>query len=137
MELPRHVVETAAEWQRKIHRHPELGYKETETSEKIGDYLRALGWDVTSRLAGTGVLAVKKGDGEVPRLLLRAELDALPIQEETGLPYASNTPGVSHACGHDGHLATLLGVAAGLAEADFRHGDVGLRLPSAPSFRRR
>ncbi|MDR1546468.1 MAG: amidohydrolase [Deltaproteobacteria bacterium] len=91
---------------RDLHRHPELGRQERRTSALIEEVLKNLGLDV-KRVTGTGLSAVLKGGRPGPTLLLRADLDALPVQEATGLPYASETPGVMHACGHDGHAAIL------------------------------
>jgi amidohydrolase len=97
---------------RDFHRHPELGFREYRTRDVILDRLKRLDIE-THRMAKTGVVGLLSGDHPGPTLLLRADMDALPIQEETGLPYRSETPGVMHACGHDGHLAMLL-VAADL-----------------------
>jgi amidohydrolase len=100
-----------------LHRHPELGYEETRTSEVVQRELAAAGVAFVGGLAGgTGVLAhIPGGDGSP--LALRADMDALPIVEQTGLPYASETEGRMHACGHDGHTTILIGVARELAKA--------------------
>jgi len=98
-----------------IHRHPELSGKEELTSQKVAAELRRLGVDVTTGVGGHGVVGVLR-NGEGPTLLVRADMDALPIQEETNLPYASETPGVMHACGHDLHIASLLGTANVLSQ---------------------
>ncbi|MEP6867850.1 MAG: M20 aminoacylase family protein [Novosphingobium sp.] len=100
---------------RDIHAHPELGYKEHRTAARIAAELRAVGLEVHEGIGGTGVVAVlRAGDG--PRTLgLRADMDALPIDEQTGLPWASTHPGCFHGCGHDGHVAMLLGAAQHLA----------------------
>ncbi|MDN0075322.1 M20 aminoacylase family protein [Crenobacter sp. SG2303] len=106
---------------RRIHAHPELGYQETVTSELVSECLNAWGYQVTRGLGGTGVVGtLKNGDG--PALGLRADMDALPIQEETGLPHASHIAGVMHACGHDGHTAMLLAAARHLADTRHFHG---------------
>ena len=108
-----------AEWRRDFHRHPELGYQETRTAALVAERLRAFGFDrVETGIGGTGVLGVLHGEGGPggEAIMLRADMDALPIEEETGLPYASETPGVMHACGHDGHTTMLLGAARHLAE---------------------
>ncbi|BCL75925.1 peptidase M20 [Jeongeupia sp. HS-3] len=103
---------------RDIHQHPELGYRETRTAQQIVAQLVALGIPSRGGVAGTGVVAeLKKGDG--PIIIIRADMDALPIDEATGLPYASQCPGVMHACGHDTHVAMGLGAARLLLEADF------------------
>ncbi len=104
-------------WRRDLHLHPELAFAEHRTSAVIQDKLRAFGVDeVITGLAGTGVVGVIRGQGPESRkdgraIGLRADMDALPILEQTGLPYASENPGVMHACGHDGHTASLLGAA--------------------------
>ena len=96
---------------RDFHENPELGYHEFRTSKIVSDYLRNLGLEVKN-VAKTGVVALLKGGtGEGKTLLLRADMDALPVEEKTGLPYASKTPNVMHACGHDGHTAIQLIVA--------------------------
>jgi amidohydrolase len=105
------------EWRRDLHQHPELGLQETRTSEVVQRKLREFGVDeVHAGLAGTGVVGVLRGRGQGGAIGLRADMDALPIHEETGLPYASQNPGVMHACGHDGHTTMLLGAARYLAE---------------------
>lgn len=101
---------------REFHEHPELGYQECHTSKKVSTYLGALGLEDIRTVTKTGVTALLKGTaGEGKTILLRADMDALPVQEETGLPYASKIPGVMHACGHDGHTAIQLIVAKILA----------------------
>ena len=104
---------------RDFHRHPELGLQEHRTGAKIAAYLEALGLEV-SRSNVTGVVGVLSGRQPGPTLLLRADIDALPIQEETGLSFASVNPGVMHACGHDAHAAMLLVAAKVLAECKDR-----------------
>ena len=101
---------------RDIHRHPELGYQEFRTSELVAQQLASWGYRVTRGLGGTGVVGqLVRGQG-AKRLGLRADMDALPIQEATGLPHASSHAGLMHACGHDGHTAMLLAAAKHLAE---------------------
>ena len=101
---------------RDIHQHPELSFHEHRTSALVAQHLREWGYEVFTGIAGTGVVGrLKKGQGG-KTLGLRADMDALPIQETTGLPYASQHPGVMHACGHDGHTAILLAAARFLAE---------------------
>jgi len=98
------------EIRRSLHRHPELAYQEHNTSELICRELSRLGIDFSRGLAGTGVRAeLRSGSG--PCIALRADMDALPIEEETGLEFASINSGIMHACGHDGHVAMLLGAA--------------------------
>jgi hippurate hydrolase len=110
-------AQAMAEWRHAIHRHPELGFEETRTSALVAERLAAWGYEVTSGLAATGVVGrLRWGRHEDGlRLGLRADMDALPIEEATGLPWASTVPGKMHACGHDGHTAMLLGAAQALA----------------------
>lgn len=96
---------------RDFHMHPELGYREVRTSAIVARELEALGLEVQRGIAKTGVVALLEGAKPGPVILLRFDMDALPIQEETGAEYASQTPGVMHACGHDGHTAIGLTVA--------------------------
>jgi amidohydrolase len=97
---------------RTIHSHPEMAYEERETSTLVQARLRSLGIPFRSGLAETGVVAEIKGElGDGPCVLLRADMDALPIDEQSGVPFASEVPGVMHACGHDAHTAMLLGAA--------------------------
>lgn len=99
-----------------LHRFPEIGLSEFKTSDYVAEQLAALGYEVTRGLAKTGVVATLRNGGSERSIGIRADFDALPILEETGLPYASEIPGVMHACGHDGHTAMLLGAAKILAE---------------------
>ncbi|MEA2731203.1 MAG: hypothetical protein QOF70_5678 [Acetobacteraceae bacterium] len=100
-----------------IHRHPEVGFEETRTAAVVAERLRAWGLDVTEGIAKTGVVATLKGHLPGQRAIgLRADLDALHIQEVTGRDHGSIVPGKMHACGHDGHTAMLLGAARYLAE---------------------
>ena len=104
-------------WRHDLHQHPELALQEHRTSRVVQDHLRAFGVDeVHAGLAGTGVVGVIRGRGPGGSIGLRADMDALPIHEETGAAWASQTPGVMHACGHDGHTTMLLGAARYLAE---------------------
>jgi len=110
------LVNRARRIRHDIHAHPELGFEEFRTAGVVADRLRALGLDdVQTEVAGTGVVGLLRGGKPGPTVALRADMDALPIQEETGLKFASQTPGVMHACGHDGHVAVQLGVAELLA----------------------
>jgi amidohydrolase len=104
-------------WRREIHRHPELGFREMVTSEKAAKVLSELGWRVRRGVGKTGVLA-DFGQG-TPMIAIRADMDALPIQEANDTPYVSQNPGVMHACGHDAHTAMALGAAALLARETF------------------
>ncbi|MES0033096.1 M20 aminoacylase family protein [Mesorhizobium sp. M0040] len=109
-------------WRRDIHAHPELGYDEHRTSAFVAERLREFGCDeVVTGIGNTGVVGVIKGEknvsnGNLKMIGLRADMDALPIEEATSLPYASKNKGFMHACGHDGHTAMLLGAARYLAE---------------------
>lgn len=114
--LSRELVEI----RRDLHRHPELAFEEFRTSQLVAERLDRYGLEVQTGVAKTGVVATLKGDRPGRTLLLRADMDALPIEEETGATYASETPGKMHACGHDGHTAILLGAARYLAENKHR-----------------
>ncbi|MGG5810044.1 M20 aminoacylase family protein [Falsiroseomonas sp. CW058] len=105
-------------WRRDFHEHPELGFEEVRTAGIVAAKLREFGCDeVVTGLARTGVVGVIRGQGASSRAVgFRADMDALPIEEQTGKPYASKTPGKMHACGHDGHTTMLLGAAKYLAE---------------------
>ena len=107
------------EWRRDLHENPELLFETHRTSAKVAEKLEAFGCDeVVTGIGRTGVVGVIKGksDSSGKVIGLRADMDALPIHEQTGLPYASKTPGAMHACGHDGHTAMLLGAAKYLSE---------------------
>ena len=103
---------------RDIHRHPELAFEEHRTSELVAAKLEGWGYAVHRGLGGTGVVGVLKKGSSNRSLGLRADMDALPIQEATGLPWASSKPGLMHACGHDGHTAMLLAAAKAIAQDD-------------------
>jgi amidohydrolase len=110
-------------WRRDFHQHPEFGNRETRTAARVAEHLRSLGLEPRTGVAHTGVTALLKGGRPGPRIALRADMDALPVTERTGLPFASTasgewrgeTVGVMHACGHDAHTAILMGVAEALA----------------------
>jgi len=110
-------------WRRDLHQHPELANREVRTSAFVAKQLRALGLEVRTGIAHTGVVAILHGGQPGPKLALRADMDALPVAEETDLPFKSTVRtqyngldvGVMHACGHDGHTAMLIGVATALA----------------------
>ncbi len=100
-------------WRRTLHRQPELAFEEHRTSDFVAHELEALGLEVHRGIAGTGVVGILRASGpQAPPVLLRADMDALPIQEVPGRDYGSQVPGRMHACGHDGHVAMLLGAAA-------------------------
>ncbi|MHB8933917.1 MAG: M20 metallopeptidase family protein [Bellilinea sp.] len=96
---------------RDLHMHPELGFQEVRTAGIVADELRNLGYAVTEKVGKTGVVGMMTGDESGPTVMLRFDMDALPIVEETGADYASQTPGIMHACGHDGHVTIGLTVA--------------------------
>jgi amidohydrolase len=116
---PPEILEDVVRWRRRIHRRPELGFEERETSALVEGELRAAGID-TRRVAGTGLVATLRGALPGRTIALRADMDALPIQERSGLDFASEIPGVMHACGHDAHTAMLLGAAVSLARDSAR-----------------
>lgn len=97
---------------RDLHRIPETAYTEEKTSAYVADYLRNLELDVQTDIAKHGVVGLLRTERQGPTLMIRADMDALPIQEETGLPFASTHKGVMHACGHDAHMAMVLGAAS-------------------------
>lgn len=112
------------EIRRQIHRHPEFGFEEFETAKLVCRTLDQVGIRYRAGVARTGVIA-EIGQGK-PVIALRADMDALPIRERTGLPFASEVPGMMHACGHDAHTAALLGAAMLLADMDLPSGTVRL-----------
>lgn len=123
-QLPAGLFERLVELRRDIHEHPELSFEEHRTGELVASELESLGLEPIRKVAGTGVVADIGEDG--PLVALRADLDALPIQEECDLPYRSRTDGVMHACAHDGHTAMVLGAAALLAAQPPEQGRVRL-----------
>lgn len=108
-------LDTLIATRRDLHRHPEIGFHERRTAGIVADRLRAAGYDVRTGIAVTGVVGTMKGASEGPTLLLRADMDALPIQEECSHDFVSSVPGRMHACGHDAHVAIGLTVAERLA----------------------
>ncbi|MFE9765366.1 amidohydrolase [Streptomyces sp. NPDC005808] len=107
-------VSALEDFYRDLHRHPELAFQEHRTAAKLAERLTGAGFETHEGIGGTGVAGLLR-NGEGPTVLLRADMDALPVSEETGLAYASGTPGVMHACGHDMHVTWLAGAAAALA----------------------
>ncbi|WP_077325336.1 M20 family metallopeptidase [Virgibacillus siamensis] len=105
------IYEDIVEIRRYLHQNPELSFEEEKTAAYIIDFHKKLGHEVKGNIGGNGVLAFLEGDKPGPTVALRADFDALPIKEETDVPYKSVNNGVMHACGHDGHTATLLGLA--------------------------
>lgn len=136
------VYPEIVEFRRTLHRHPELSGEEHETARRVAEELQTLDLDVRTGIAGTGVLGILDGGAPGPTVLLRGDMDALPIQEETGLDFSSENEGVMHACGHDIHTASLLGTAMILARhRDAVHGQVRFcfqpheeRLPGGAKF---
>ena len=92
-----------------LHRKPELGFQEYQTAAKVARYLQNLKLEVATGIGGTGVIGLLRGNGAGPTLALRACLDALAIEEQSGVPYSSENSGVMHACGHDGNIIVVLG----------------------------
>ncbi len=121
---------------RDLHQHPELGFEETRTAGIVAERLNEYGFEVQAGIGQTGVVGLLEGSKEGPTILLRFDMDGLPIIEETGLPFASQNLGVMHACGHDGHVAMGLGLAkimsryqekiAGTLKFVFQPGEEGL-----------
>lgn len=109
------LVAPLVSFRHDIHANPELAYDEHRTAAKVEAALRALGLEVHTGIGGTGVVASLKVGSSDRKIALRADMDALPIPEDTGLPYTSRNPGVFHGCGHDGHTTMLLGAAQHLA----------------------
>lgn len=123
------AAEHLAEWRRDLHQHPEIGFKEHRTAKTVAEKLRSFGLDdVQEGIGRTGLVGVlhgRSGPGdEANAIMLRADMDALPITEETGIDYASVNEGVMHACGHDGHTTMLLGAAEHLAQTRAFEGTV-------------
>jgi len=123
--MRQHAAEFAT-LRQAIHRNPELGFEEYCTSALVAERLTAWGYEVERGMGGTGLVGrMRRGDGR-RSIGIRAEMDALPIEEGTGLAYASCRPGIMHACGHDGHTAMLLGAAKYLAAHGSFHGTLNL-----------
>jgi amidohydrolase len=118
------LEEQVIEWRRDIHEHPELSNREFQTAQKVAEHLKSLGIEVTTEVAHTGVVGLLKGGQPGPVVALRADMDALPVTERVDVPYASQATaeyngeqvGVMHACGHDTHVAILMGVAQVLSD---------------------
>lgn len=105
------------QWRRDFHMHPELGFQETRTAARVAEVLESLGYRVRTGVGRTGVVA-ERGEGH-PVVAIRADMDALPLQDAKDVPYASTVPNVMHACGHDAHTAIAMGVATLLAQETF------------------
>jgi len=119
MDIRKEVVDLKDEliaFRRDFHMHPELGFQEVRTSRIVGDYLESLGLEVERGVGGTGVVGLLRGSGEGKTVMLRADMDGLPVHELNDISYKSQSDGVMHACGHDGHTAMLLAAAKILLE---------------------
>jgi amidohydrolase len=117
LERSKEIAEQLVAWRRDFHMHPELGFRETRTAAHVAEVLERLGYRVRTGVGRTGVVA--EHSGGYPIVAIRADMDALPIQEANEVFYASQVPGVMHACGHDAHVAIALGVATLLVEEGF------------------
>ncbi|MDR3265851.1 MAG: amidohydrolase [Synergistaceae bacterium] len=115
-ELTQKYADRVVEWRRRIHSHPELSTQERQTAALAAEVLTETGIEVRKNVGGHGVVGLIRGKKPGPVVGLRADMDALPMQEDTSLPFASANPGVMHACGHDTHTAMLLGAACVLSE---------------------
>lgn len=111
-ESARQFYPEVVDMRRELHMHPELSFEEANTSNRIQEFLRKHGIEFTAGWAGHGIVASIKGQSEGPVVMLRADMDALPIHEENDIPFRSVHDGIMHACGHDVHTSSLLGVAA-------------------------
>jgi amidohydrolase len=114
------IFKEVVAWRRDFHMHPELSNNEARTSRKVAELLREFGLEVTENVGGYGVVGLLRGGHGEKTLAIRADMDALPIQEQNDFEYASRVDGVMHACGHDGHTAMLLGTAALLSRMDLK-----------------
>ncbi|SVC92497.1 uncharacterized protein METZ01_LOCUS345351, partial [marine metagenome] len=110
------LKQTIIDTRRDIHQHPELAFDEHRTSKLVAEQLQLLGIDVQTGVGKTGVVGTLKGNKQGKTIALRADMDALPIQETNDIPYKSQNAGIMHACGHDGHTAMLLGTAEALSK---------------------
>jgi len=121
IEPPASLIDKVIALRRDFHRHPELGFEENRTAGIVAERLRELGYDVHTGIATTGVVGVLTGTAPGKTIMLRADMDALPIDEENSLDYKSTNAQTMHACGHDGHVAILLGAAEMIAQ---RHAEL-------------
>lgn len=122
----RELAQDLIRWRRELHQHPELGMEEWRTSAFIEERLREIGVDDIITMAGTGKVALLRGTSEGPTVMLRADMDALPIGDGKAVEYASTIAGRAHLCGHDGHTAMLLGAAKLLKQRGIARGNVKL-----------
>jgi amidohydrolase len=116
IEIPKDVVSDVIALRRDLHMHPELGFQEVRTAGIVAERLRRLGYEVRTGIGQTGVVGILRAGRPGRTILLRADMDGLPVQEESGVAFASVEPGKMHACGHDGHVAVLLGAAQMISE---------------------
>lgn len=112
-------IAEAIEWRHHLHRNPELGFSEVKTAKFIAEKLKNWGYEVTEGFAKTGIIASLKRGNSTRAIGIRADMDALPIEEKSGVPYASETSGIMHACGHDGHVTMALAAAKACTKIDF------------------
>lgn len=120
------LKEKIIEWRRHIHQNPELSFEEYGTVQFVKEKLEKLNFEIDYPVAKTGLVATLKGDVEGPTVALRADMDALPIQEDSNVDYKSTVEGVGHLCGHDAHTAILLGVAHIISEQPLKKGTIKL-----------
>jgi amidohydrolase len=113
----RDIEQWLCDVRRDFHQHPELRFEERRTAARVAEHLRGFGLEVRTEVGGTGVVGLYRGQDPERTFAIRADMDALPIQEETAAAYASRNPGVMHACGHDAHMAMALGTARVLASS--------------------
>jgi metal-dependent amidase/aminoacylase/carboxypeptidase family protein len=131
MFLTEHQLTELIAWRHELHRRPELSGQEEETARTVQALLHATGADkVVTGLGGHGVLGIFEGGAPGPTVMLRAELDGLPIQETSELAYRSSVPGKAHLCGHDGHMTILAAVARGLSRQRPKRGRALLLFPA-------
>jgi amidohydrolase len=116
IDISQDVLDEVIATRRDLHAHPELGFEEVRTAGIVAERLRRLGYDVHEKIGVTGVVGVLRGARPGKTIMLRADMDALPVPEENAHAFASREPGKMHACGHDGHVAILLGAARLIAE---------------------
>lgn len=117
--IPSEEIDEAVSWRRHLHQRPELGFEEHETSSFIAARLTEWGYQVHAGYGKTGLVGTLKKGTSQRAIGIRADIDALPIAEQSGVPYASRTPGKMHACGHDGHIAMALSAARAATRSDF------------------
>lgn len=116
LQLAKPLQQQLTAWRRDFHRHPETGYEEFRTSALVAEHLEKLGLEVTRNVGGTGVVGLLRGETPGPTIGLRADMDALPIQDQKTVDYSSQVAGKAHLCGHDAHTAILMGTAQLLTE---------------------